>query len=296
MTEQLRRAEQLPHRGRAWSAAAAAHRRWRMPPPGREAPAKEAFVAALLSSIAVSECTETPYRHWTLRRCLPDEAVAPIQALPFPPPALRGVSGRRDLHNATRSYFDVESRARFPVCESLCQAFQDGRVTARIAAQFGANLGGAYLRVEYAQDTEGFWLEPHTDLGVKAFTMLLYMSSHPQHATLGTDIYNADRTYAGRSPFAPNTALVFVPSPISYHGFELRRIEGVRTSLIVNYVTSEWRAREQLAFPDTPVQPARRGQSPRAGAGLARYPGARVGARNPIAQPPRRSRLSRRMV
>ncbi len=29
--------------------------------------------------------------------------------------------------------------------------------------------------------------------------------------------------------------------------------DGVRKSLIINYVTNEWRAREQLAFPDRPV-------------------------------------------
>ena len=47
--------------------------------------------------------------------------------------------------------------------------------------------------------------------------------------------------------------MVFVPSGITYHGFELRRIEGVRKSVIINYVTNEWRAREQLAFPDKPI-------------------------------------------
>ena len=37
------------------------------------------------------------------------------------------------------------------------------------------------------------------------------------------------------------------------HGFEPRQIDGVRKSVIVNYVTNDWRAREQLAFPDTPI-------------------------------------------
>jgi hypothetical protein len=27
----------------------------------------------------------------------------------------------------------------------------------------------------------------------------------------------------------------------------------VRKSVIINYVTNEWRAREQLAFPDQPI-------------------------------------------
>ena len=139
------------------------------------------------------------------------------------------------------------------MCEGFCQAFQDKRVTDKIAGVFGSKLAGSYLRVEYGQDTDGFWLEPHTDLGVKMFTMLLYMSKDPQHKTLGTDIYDQDKKHVGASPFAPNAAMVFVPSGITYHGFEARKIEGVRKSVIINYVTNEWRAREQLAFPDRPI-------------------------------------------
>ena len=90
---------------------------------------------------------------------------------------------------------------------------------------------------------DSFWLEPHTDLGVKKFTMLLYVSKDPQHRTLGTDIYDKDKKHVAASPFAPNAALVFVPSKITYHGFEPRQMEGVRKSLIINYVTNEWRAR-----------------------------------------------------
>jgi len=44
-----------------------------------------------------------------------------------------------------------------------------------------------------------------------------------------------------------------VPGDNTYHGFEKRPIEGVRISLIINYVTDEWRAREQLAFPEEPI-------------------------------------------
>ncbi|MBX9587977.1 MAG: hypothetical protein K2X43_01650 [Hyphomonadaceae bacterium] len=44
-----------------------------------------------------------------------------------------------------------------------------------------------------------------------------------------------------------------MPSDITFHGFEPRKIEGVRKSVIINYVTNEWRAREQLAFPHEPI-------------------------------------------
>jgi hypothetical protein len=44
-----------------------------------------------------------------------------------------------------------------------------------------------------------------------------------------------------------------VPANNTYHGFEKRTINGVRKSIIINYVTDEWRAREQLSFPEAPI-------------------------------------------
>ena len=48
--------------------------------------------------------------------------------------------------------------------------------------------------------------------------------------------------------------MLFVPGGDTYHGFEPRPIAGIRKSVIINYVTNEWRAREQLAFPEQPVR------------------------------------------
>ena len=214
----------------------------------------ESTIAAILGSFASAKRHETPYRHWLLSACVPEAAIDEIIGLPFPAPGLGGVSGKREVHNATRKYFDVENRAQFPVVAAVSEALQDTRVTKAVESTFGTKLDGTYLRIEYAQDTDGFWLEPHSDLGVKLFTYLLYVSREPSHGDLGTDIYDADKRQVGRSPFVPNSAMVFVPSTITLHGFEPRRIEGVRKSVIVNYVTNEWRAREQLAFPDRPVR------------------------------------------
>ena len=75
---------------------------------------KDAFVWALLESFEGSRRVEQPYRHWFLQRCLPADAVDPILDLPFPAPDLGGLSGKRELHNATRKYFDTENRAKFP--------------------------------------------------------------------------------------------------------------------------------------------------------------------------------------
>lgn len=213
----------------------------------------EDIVRAISQSVDNGDRSDRPYTHWVLRDCFPNDTIEDMLNLPFPAPSLEGVSGKRELHNKTRRYFDAENQEAFPVCKAVAEALQDKRITDLVAKAFGTSLDGTYLRIEFAQDIDGFWLEPHTDLGVKSFTMLLYLSTDESHENLGTDIYGADKNHIGRSPFASNAALIFVPGSDTYHGFERRPIKGVRKSLIINFVTDEWRAREQLAFPESPI-------------------------------------------
>lgn len=214
----------------------------------------QAMITTLRKSIATAEPHDQPYRYWLLDACIPDTSIDAINALPFEAPPLDGLSGKRELHNPTRSYFDVDARRNYPVVEAFSSAFQSPELTSDLATRFGAKLANTYLRIEYALDIDGFWLEPHTDLGVKMFTMLLYLSNDADHAELGTDIYDSNKLHYGRAPFTPNTAMIFVPSDTTYHGFERRPITGIRRSIIVNYVTDEWRAREQLAYPEQPIK------------------------------------------
>jgi hypothetical protein len=210
-------------------------------------------VKSLSESFAAAKRTDKPYAHWQLANCLPADTAEEVVGLPFQAPSLDGVSGKRELHNNTRTYFDAANQDRFPVVKKVADALQDRRTTAMVERQFGISLQGSYLRIEYAMDIDGFWLEPHTDLGVKLFTFLLYLPTGAAQTDLGTDIYDTDKIWVGRSRFEYNGALVFVPSNNTFHGFEKRAIAGVRKSVIVNYVTNEWRAREQLAFPNSPI-------------------------------------------
>jgi hypothetical protein len=177
-----------------------------------------------------------------------------LRRLPFPSPDLRGVSGKRELHNDQRHYFDAANNRRFEACAAVAGAFQSAPVVRAIGATTGAVLTGSYVRLEYAQDTEGFWLQPHTDLGVKLFTMLIYLPESEDQGDLGTDLYADPDTWSKRPPFTDNSAVVFVPGANSWHGLGRRPIPGVRKTVIMNYVTDQWRAREQLAYPDTPVR------------------------------------------
>ena len=206
-------------------------------------------------SVGASDCRGAPYRHWFLHEIFPKSVYDDLKDMPFPVADLGGVSGTREAHNPDRVYFAGAKLESFECARAAAEAFQAQDIVALFANEFGAPLANTFLRIEYAQDIDGFWLKPHTDIGVKMFTMLIYMSDDPRHAGLGTDIYSDPETHVARSPFEPNSAMIFVPSNNTWHGFEKRPIHGVRRSIIVNYVSDAWRAREQLAFPHSPVSP-----------------------------------------
>ena len=212
-----------------------------------------AIKAQIGASLAGASVSETPYHHWTLTNVFPEATVEALFDLPFKAPELDGVSGKRELHNDTRTYFNDETIASRPVCEAVARAFHDGDTVAMFAGAIGVNLDDSYLRVEFAQDVDGFWLQPHTDEGAKLVTLLYYLAE-PGQEDLGTDIYAAADRWATRAPFVRNQALMFVPGDHTWHGFEKRKIDGVRKSVIVNYVTDAWRDRSQLAYNTMPVR------------------------------------------
>ena len=196
---------------------------------------------------------ETPFRNWSLRDALPARLADAVVALPFAPPPIAETAGRRETNNATRLFVSEANRARYPACAALAEAFQDEATTALIRDVCDADLTGCFLRIEYCQDQGGFWLEPHTDIGAKRFTMLIYLSQHPDAETWGTDLLDATHTLVARAQASFNAGLIFIPGPTTWHGFSPRPIAGIRRSLIVNYVTPDWRSRHELAYPDAAV-------------------------------------------
>ncbi len=181
--------------------------------------------------------------------------IATLSSLPFTPPAVGQFDGRRESNNATRVYFTPAIQSQFAVSRDLVEVFSHPDVVTGIVDLTGADLGGARLRIEYCQDTDGFWLEPHCDIAVKRFTMLIYLSDDPALHDAGTDIYDdtAAHKRVASVPYRQNAGLIFIPGDATWHGFSPRPIRGLRTSLIINYVAAEWRATDELANPDKPV-------------------------------------------
>jgi len=210
----------------------------------------EAIAANLTASFEAAQRNDRPFPYWLTTGMLPGDVLQEIDALPVSPPVIEDTLGKRETHNSTRFFFGAKARLDHEVCDDLAHALQSADVVESLIELTGAPLREGYLRIEYCLDTNGFWLEPHTDIGAKLFTMLIYLSRDLGSDLWGTDIYDMEMKLAATSPFRRNGGLIFVPSENSWHGFRKRPIHGVRRSLIVNYVKPEWRARHELAFPD----------------------------------------------
>jgi hypothetical protein len=206
--------------------------------------------SVFLEALAHSVLQTMPFPHRLFDAALPDSLRQALVGLPIVAPAIGETLGKRETHNSQRRFLSPTSG---PEGRELAACFQDEAVVGAIEQRFGLILSGSFLRIEYCLDRDGFWLERHTDIGAKLFTLIIYLSDQVAAIDWGTDLYDGAGYHAGRAPATPGSALAFVPSATSWHGFERRPIEGVRRSLIVNYVVPEWRARHELAFPDRPI-------------------------------------------
>ncbi len=220
------------------------------------APTPTAASAWLPDLAARAQLHTRPYRHWLLADALPSAMARGLADLPVPVAHVGDTMGRRETNNSTRMFFSPEFQRQNQVAAEFAAALQDPANVATLARLTGAPLASGYLRIEYCQDTDGFWLEPHTDIGAKLYTMLFYLSDVPQAEDWGTDVYETPDRHLGAAPGSFNNGLIFVPGSDTWHGFRRRPIDGVRKSIIVNYVKDEWRARGELAFPDSPVRAA----------------------------------------
>lgn len=204
---------------------------------------------AFLGCLKTAKHSSRPFDYWLLENQLPQDCCDEIVNLPFAPPGAAIFDGKRETNNATRVYFTPENQAEFSVCRRVVKGFKDPRVVQEIENFTGTDLSDGHLRIEYCQDTEGFWLEPHTDIFVKKFTMLVYLSDDPNLNGAGTDIHEGppDFKYIASAPYGKNRGVMFIPSKTSWHGVGNRPFKAVRKSLIVNYVTSAWRDHWELA-------------------------------------------------
>ncbi len=216
-------------------------------------PAVDDLVRHFAGALRDARRDDKPYRHWNVANVLPEAVAVGILCLPVAPPLIDDCYGVRDKHNDKRCFFTPSLQSRFPVCAVFAEAMQTPSLARLFQDTLQIKAEGGYLRMEYIQDTDGAWLEPHRDVPEKLFSMVIYLCTGPEAKDWGTDIYDDDRRWVGRSSAEFNTAVIFVAGPNTWHGFDKRPIAGVRRLMEINYVHPSWRDRDQFCFPDRPI-------------------------------------------
>jgi hypothetical protein len=208
-------------------------------------PVAESFLSCLARSKHVTQ----PFDYWLLAGALPEADVEAIAKLPIAPPEDVVFNGRRETNNSSRMFFSPEAQDKFPVVRRVVDGFKNQRVIGEIETETGANLSDTRLRIEYCQDAPGFWLEPHTDIAVKKFTMLVYLLDDPALKLAGTDIHEGppDYKYVTTAPYGKNRGVIFIPGTNTWHGVGHHPLNGLRKSIIINYVSADWRDAFELA-------------------------------------------------
>lgn len=209
--------------------------------------------AVFLNSWNSTAAKDKPYTHYFVENTLDTTLIDSLLELPVTSFDLDYNLGTREEFNSTRQYITPELISKYESAKRVSDVFLDPKVISAIEQKGNISLKGSLLRIEYAVDKDKFWLKPHTDLGVKLFTMLLYLSKDENAEDWGTDIYADANTFVSTAPYKSNAALCFFPSDKTWHGFRPRTINGIRKSLIINYVTQEWRNRQELVHPTNPV-------------------------------------------
>lgn len=215
-------------------------------------PEPQDIAAHFAKALSMAQRNESPYLRWNLVEVFPEALCTAVLVLPIVPPMLGNTDGTRDSYNIKRTFITPELREKFPVCQNLAEAFQSPLVARQFEETCGISAEGTYVRAEYMQDTDGMWLEPHRDIPEKVFSMVVYLCTGPEAKNWGTDIYDENQKWVGRSSATFNAATIFKAGPNTWHGFDKRPIDGVRRLMEINYVR-DWRDRSQLAFPDRPI-------------------------------------------
>lgn len=210
---------------------------------------KTSVADQFLDCLSRSRHATQPFDYWLLDGALPEDDIDAVINLPFAAPSADGFNGRRETNNSARTFFSPENQEKFPVIRCIADGFKDPRVIDTIERTTRANLADTRLRIEYCQDAPGFWLEPHTDIAVKKFTMLVYLSSDAKLRLAGTDIHEGppDYEYVTTAPYGRNLGVIFVPAGNTWHGVGHHPLTGLRKSIIINYVTADWRDTFELA-------------------------------------------------
>jgi len=157
----------------------------------------------------------------------------------FPTEAHFSDTGKRDGANKFRTF----ARADTPL-GNIFKDFTNRDFRLHLSDITGVDCTAGKLRVELCQDGPGFYLERHIDIPEKVITLQIYLGEGKEE--WGTSFYSETGALYSTVPFVHNTGWMSTCNSRLIHGVEQNLVDGIRKSVIINYVVGNWRDKEQL--------------------------------------------------
>jgi hypothetical protein len=188
----------------------------------------------VLKRIYDAEVTAQPWPHIVVTQVFTDEVYDAI---------LANLPAKYDMEtfNAHRSFYWLIKNGS-PLNDvalfwQVMRAELFDNLCACLEAKFG--LRGGSIGAELIHDVPGYSIGPHTDTTDKAITGLFYLPDTAKYVDQGTILYQCDSPDPhGRGhrlsdafrpvavvPYAPNTALFFPRTDMSFHGVKRTPVE-----------------------------------------------------------------------
>lgn len=160
----------------------------------------------------------------------------------FPDPSDIDHDGRRASSNEFRTFI---TRDQTPQLADFFQDWDTAEAREYFTALTGVDCSAGKLRIELCQDTAGFYLERHYDIPEKLITLQVYLGHGPYN--WGTSFYDNDtRELVFTNRYRHNSGWLTWANGKILHGVEPGIVNGLRRSIIINYVVGDWQDTDQL--------------------------------------------------
>jgi hypothetical protein len=150
--------------------------------------------------------------------------------------------GRRSTANKFRTFV---TRNSDPELAEIFSKFDTAEARAYFTDLTGVDCSQGKLRIELCQDGPGFWLEKHVDIPEKLITLQIYLGKGKHD--WGTYLYDAANEFNEIVvPFLHNQGWLTNKNAKVLHGLPEKTVDGIRRSVIINYVVGDWNDTDQL--------------------------------------------------
>lgn len=181
-------------------------------------------------------CSE-PFNHYTFTDFFCERELAQYNSIDVST-AAAAINGARTT-NTNRFFINEKNIHKSPLFGRIIDFFTRDEIIDMFEKESGRVIRGNYLRVEFIEDKQSSWLEPHVDINEKIVSLLMYFNTTNESEDIGTSLYNSEKEFVTTVPYRNNTGFYFFPSDNTWHGLEPITIKEKRQAIMINYCTFE---------------------------------------------------------